>query len=188
MVFARAFYIFLLALVLACLEVQIEGGDGWAANLPTWRPCGESWYVKIYQKVFSGKEMTGYHLAMFSFVALIFHLPFFWGVKWSWPAEIDVWSIFFLFIVIWDYLWFVVNPHFSLKKFSGEHIFWHQKWWGSWPQDYWLAVGVSFVLAAANAIFFWSGYFVQWLITFFIFCGATFAVKIFIKVFKPDWE
>lgn len=31
-------YIFIMATVLAILEIQIEGKHGWAKNLPTWRP------------------------------------------------------------------------------------------------------------------------------------------------------
>jgi len=31
-------YIFVMATVLALLEIQIEGANGWARNLPTWRP------------------------------------------------------------------------------------------------------------------------------------------------------
>ncbi|MBI4036842.1 hypothetical protein HY385_00245, partial [Candidatus Daviesbacteria bacterium] len=68
-------YLFLMATVLAILEIQIEGKHGWAKNLPTWRPKSQSFFVKLYSKMMSGKEMTGYHLSMFSFVVLIFHLP-----------------------------------------------------------------------------------------------------------------
>lgn len=43
------------ALVLACLEIEIEGKDGWAKNLPTWRRkavvCGN-------------RPWTGYHTAL----------------------------------------------------------------------------------------------------------------------------
>ncbi|MCD4705862.1 hypothetical protein K8R61_02150, partial [bacterium] len=76
-------YIFIMALVLAILEVQIEGKNGWAASLPTWRPSEKERYVKFFKKIMGGKEMTGYHLSMFSFVALIFHIPFFFGLSWS---------------------------------------------------------------------------------------------------------
>lgn len=34
----KAVYVFIMALVLAILEVQIEGINGWAKNIPTWRP------------------------------------------------------------------------------------------------------------------------------------------------------
>jgi len=34
----QSIYLFVVALVLAFLEVQIEGKHGWASKLPTWKP------------------------------------------------------------------------------------------------------------------------------------------------------
>ena len=33
-------WVVLLAALFAQLEIQIEGDEGWAASLPTWRICG----------------------------------------------------------------------------------------------------------------------------------------------------
>ncbi len=184
----KSIYIFLMAIVLAILEVQIEGKHGWATNLPTWRPGDDKWYAKFYKKIMGEKEMTGYHLAMFSFVFLIFHLPIFWVYSWSLKEELDIISIFFIFIVIWDYLWFVVNPHFTIKNFKGDHIFWHRKWIGKWPSDYWFASLVSFLIAVIIDLFLNEGYLVKWLLMFVIFLSLTFLTKILIKKFKPEWE
>ena len=109
-------YLYLLALVLAFLEVQVEGEHGWAAKLPCWRPGGK-WYARIYTKVLGGKEMTGYHIGVFSFAFLMFHLPYMWGLLWSMGAEFATLSAFFLFVVVWDFLWFVINPHYG-KRFE----------------------------------------------------------------------
>lgn len=188
MLFLKPTYIFIMALVLAILEVQIEGGTGWAGNLPTWRPKSDSWYSKFYQKFMSGKEMTGYHLSMFSFVFLIFHLPFFFGIDWNLAKELDIWVIFLLFIVIWDYLWFVVNPHFTVKNFNGKHIFWHSRWIGSWPKDYWFSCFLSLFLAVIINSFLIQNYIVEWLIMFAVFVVLAFLSKILIKRFKPEWE
>ncbi len=187
-VLGKAVYIFVLALVLAILEVQIEGAHGWAANLPTWRPRENKWYVSFYKKIMSGKDLTGYHLSMFSFVFLIFHLPFFFGSRWTIAEELKVWSIFFLFIVIWDYLWFVVNPHFTIKNFKGEHVFWHQKWIWKFPSDYWFSSLISCLLALATELFFNSGYLKEWLVMFGALLALTWLAKIAIKKFKPEWE
>ena len=64
-------YLFVLACVLAILEIQIEGKHGWAQNLPTWRPKNKNWFIKLYAKFMSDREPTGYHMTMFSFVILV---------------------------------------------------------------------------------------------------------------------
>jgi hypothetical protein len=138
-------YLFGLAVVLAILEVQIEGQHGWAAKLPTWRPSSDKWYVKAYVKVMSGKAFTGYHLSMFSFVFLIFHLPYVFGLPLTWVSWLQTLSLFFFFIVLWDFLWFVLNPHYPLANFGSEHIDWHKRWWGVAPADYYGGLLLSLV-------------------------------------------
>jgi hypothetical protein len=51
-----------LALLLANVEVQIEGSAGWAANLPTWR-IEDGWLLDLF---WGGRPMTGYHVYIFS--------------------------------------------------------------------------------------------------------------------------
>lgn len=185
---AKPIYIFIMALILAILEVQIEGKHGWAANLPTWRPQPNKWYVKIFKKFTAGKEMTGYHLSIFSFVFLIFHLPFFWGNSWSLSKEAEALAVVALFFPVWDYLWFVVNPHFTVKDFKGEHIFWHRSWFLNLPSDYWLAFLISLVLAVVANYFLNPGYLINWLVMVVVFLILTILTKSFIKKFKPAWE
>lgn len=72
---ATNIYIFILAVFLAILEIQIEGPHGWAKNLPTWRPKSKGLILRLYQKLMSDREATGYHMVMFTFVLLMFHLP-----------------------------------------------------------------------------------------------------------------
>jgi len=109
-------YIFILAIALAILEIQIEGPNGWAKNLPTWRPHPNNWYVKLYMKSMSGREATGYHITMFSFVFLIFHLPYVFGATLTLEHWLQTMSFFIIFSVLWDFLWFVLNPSYPLKK------------------------------------------------------------------------
>lgn len=74
-------YLFIMAVVLAIVEIQIEGQHGWAKNLPTWRPDSTKWYAKLYGKMMSGKDLTGYHLSMFIFVFMILNLPYVFGLS-----------------------------------------------------------------------------------------------------------
>jgi hypothetical protein len=83
-------------LIVARLEVEIEGKDGWAKNLPTWKykldKEGKLWYkplgVQEYQeptcspwlqkfyvtyiRVLGGREFTGYH-RMVDIMQLFWH-------------------------------------------------------------------------------------------------------------------
>ena len=141
--FITNLYLFILAVVLAVLEIQIEGQHGWAAKLPTWRPDDQRWYVRAYSKIMSGKVFTGYHLSMFSFIFLIFHLPYVFGVLLTWSSWLQTLSLFFFFVVLWDFLWFVLNPHYPLSSFRREHIKWHQHWLGVAPVDYYGGLVIS---------------------------------------------
>lgn len=164
MLLIQILYLYLLALTLAFLEVQVEGPDGWAAKLPCWRPAGHKWYARIYTRVLGGKELTGYHAAVFSFSLLILHLPYAWGLPWSISAEFKTLSSFFLFVVVWDFLWFVINPHYGLKKFRPNCIAWHKRWLLGVPLDYWGAVALSFVFHLLYARSSALSVFLQWFI------------------------
>jgi hypothetical protein len=166
-------YLFVLAVVLALLEIQIEGAHGWAQNLPTWRPKNTKFW-KLYRKFMGDKEPTGYHLTMFTFVLLILHLPYVFGLDLNIFNWLKTLSLFFMFIVLWDFLWFVLNPHYPLKHFSKEHIWWHKKWWGRLPIDYYFGIIVSWLVllpiildSHQATIFDW------WLFNLLLFLGET---------------
>jgi len=188
LIYLQPIYIFLLALILAILEVQIEGAHGWAKNLPTWRANPQKWYAKIYTKIMGGKEMTGYHLALFSMIFILFHFPYASGLNWTISNEISTIIFFLFFIVVEDYLWFVVNPHFTVKNFKINHLFWHKKWLLKLPRDYWTAVLLSLILALIKNYYYTPGFIKNWAIAAGILLILTIATKLFIKKFKPEWE
>lgn len=131
---------------MALIEIQIEGKDGWAAKLPTWRPHPESKSAKFYAKIMSNKELTGYHLFLNIFLLLFMHWPFIWNWSWNIYQELEIMSLFMLFVVVWDYLWFILNPHFSMHDFGPTKVWWHKKWTGRIPTDYFFGIGVAIVL------------------------------------------
>jgi hypothetical protein len=133
--FVFAAYVLVTAFVFARLEIQIEGSNGWAANLPTWR-ISNKWTNLFY----GGRPLTGYHLWVQVFVFLMVHCPFALGFhEWSWAGEIRVIAFVILFFLVEDFLWFVMNPAFGLRRFKREHIWWHAKsWWWIMPRDYWV--------------------------------------------------
>ena len=126
-------FVSLLAFFFAKVEIQIEGAEGWAVNLPTWRVE----HHLLLTLFWGGRAMTGYHAWMFSFIALIFHLPLFMMASWSWMLEARVVSCIMLFWVVEDFLWFVMNPAFGLKRFKPQIVTWHPNWIFGAPVEYW---------------------------------------------------
>lgn len=126
-------WILILAIFFAQVEIQIEGQDGWAANLPTWR-IENHWLLNIF---WGGRPMTGYHAWAFPFILLIFHLPLFVLGQFSWKLEMRILGSLFLFWIVEDFLWFVLNKGFGIRKFHKKHIPWHKRWFLFLPCDYW---------------------------------------------------
>src|SRR5262245_16921539 len=116
-----AFY-FAVGFVLAHLEIQIEGKDGWAAKLPTWRR----------QFSFMHRPVTGYLVCMNLFLLMLLHLPIVY-VGFSVALEAEVLTFFFLLAVFWDYQWFVWNPHYGVSRFRKGNVWWYPTWVGPFP-------------------------------------------------------
>jgi hypothetical protein len=130
-------YLFAICLVLALLEIQIEGGDGWASALPTWR-IEQKWVLRLT----SGKPITGYHIWLNSLLILWLHMLFFFA-PWSLAGELMIAGTYFLMAVQWDFLWFVLNPHFGLSRFSKVHAWWFRNWYWGIPCDYYIGLTLS---------------------------------------------
>lgn len=124
----------LLAAVFAQVEIQIEGAAGWAANLPTWR-VENHWLLDCF---WGGRPLTGYHVWVFLFMALIFHLPFFLHGRHGLRLEFRIVGSLVLFWILEDFLWFVFNPAFGLSRFNPVFIPWHHHWMLGVPVDYWV--------------------------------------------------
>ena len=140
-------YLMITAAVLARLEIQIEGPNGWAANLPTWR-IAPNWLLDIF---WGGRPMTGYHAWMFPSIALFFHFPLVFFGRWSWRLEARLLGCILMFWIAEDFFWFALNPAFGLARFSPANIPWHVHWLGPAPTDYWV------FLSVAAALFWLSG-------------------------------
>jgi hypothetical protein len=135
-------WVVLLSFFFAQIEIQIEGGAGWAANLPTWR-IEKHWLLDLF---WGGRAMTGYHAWTFPFIVLFFHFPLFFMGHWSWQAESRVLSCIMLFWIVEDFLWFVINPAYGLARFSATAVPWHKHWLWLAPADYWIYMFVAVML------------------------------------------
>ena len=139
-------YVLLLGFFFANVEIQIEGAGGWAANLPTWR-VERHWLLDLF---WGGRPMTGYHAWVFSFMALVFHLPAVLLQRWSLNLEVRILGSLALFWIIEDWLWFVLNPAYGMQRFDPQLVPWHKHWLGPMPTDYWLfgCVGLALVIGS----------------------------------------
>jgi len=130
----------------ALIEIQIEGPAGWAQQLPTWR-IRSAWYDKF----FPGRPLTGYHLGIMTFIGIVAHLPFAFGLPWTSSGELRSIAFVLLFWVLEDFLWFALNPHYGLRRFRPQHIPWHARaWWWIAPRDYWIATAIGVALYLAS--------------------------------------
>jgi hypothetical protein len=125
-------WIAVLAILFAQAEIQIEGARGWAAGLPTWRIAGHP----VLSALFGGREVTGYHVFVFSFMAAVFHLPIFLTLRWSWRLEARVLGCLALFWILEDALWFALNPAYGLARLTPAQAPWHPHWLLGVPVDY----------------------------------------------------
>lgn len=139
------FWVLLVSYFFANVEIQIEGGKGWASGLPTWRIEKHP----LLDLFWGGRPMTGYHAWVFSFMFLIFHLSIFTTGKWNLKLESRILGSLMLFWIAEDFIWFILNPSFGLNKFSPEFIPWHKKWLFSMPLDY-----ITFTIAGIILLVF----------------------------------
>jgi len=140
MIYGLLVFMAVMAFVLALWEIQIEGKDGWAANLPAWR-LTKGWPVKLA----GGRPITGYHVLMTIFIIALVHLPLFF-VSWSWRLESLLLGFYVGMVLLEDFLWFIFNPHYGIKNFRKGKIWWHNRWWGPVPSFYWILLVVTILL------------------------------------------
>lgn len=124
-------FLFLIAFILAKLEINIEGKHGWAKNLPTWQIKN-----KVTSFIYGDLPLTGYHFWLMMFILVFLHFPFFIFKEWSLSIELRALSLFFFIWLVEDFLWFVLNPDYGFKKFNKENITWHHQWFTKIPISY----------------------------------------------------
>jgi hypothetical protein len=129
--------VFALCWLLAKAEIEIEGGEGWAVSLPTWR-----WEPEWWLNLTNGKAVTGYHVWLTLFLIAVYHLPLvFAGFSRELWAKCA--SSYLLTTAAWDLQWFAWNPAWGLKKFRSTPIPWFRRKLFGFPIDYYAAVAAS---------------------------------------------
>jgi hypothetical protein len=124
-------FVFACAFSFAKLEINIEGVNGWASKLPTWRKT-------INLPILRNHEMTGYHFWQFvCFLPLVIHLPFLF-LPWSFAVEAKILAFYLLMTSLEDFLWFVLNPAYGIKTYTPNGAKWHKKWILFLPVEIWI--------------------------------------------------
>jgi len=109
----------LLALIFACIEIEIEGPCGWADKLPT-PATGEN-----------KKSLTIYHYLIFCLMFFVFSSIFFIN-----PRNFNIANLAFvfaytlLFFTLEDFYWFSLNPYYEMDGTNvntGKKAWWHYK-------------------------------------------------------------
>jgi hypothetical protein len=145
----RVAFLFGYAMLFAAVEIEIEGSHGWAERLPTWFRVTTP-FARFYGLFMRGKPLTGYHAVMFLLPLWSFHIGFVGGVAWSWAAEATTLAAYMVWVVTWDFLWFLFNPRFGWTRFRKGEVWWHGGTWiGRFPIDYWGALAISLAIAAS---------------------------------------
>ena len=137
-----AVYLFAICWILAQLEIQIEGPDGWVSKIPTWR-LNAPWILRFT----NGKPITGYHVYLTALLLALFHFPLIF-IPFSKILEAKILSSYFLATFIWDFQWFVWNPGWGIKRFFKDPIWWFPVKIMGFPLEYYLGLIASFLTVA----------------------------------------
>ncbi len=155
-VFGMALFWFALAVIFALVEIESEGKYGWAEKMPTWYRT-QGLVARVYGLFLGGKPLTGYHAFMFFLPLVVFHSPFVMGVDWSLEQELLTVALYLAWCPLWDFLWFVLNPHYTIWNFRPQTVWWHAKscWVFGWfPIDYLTGWLLSITVVAIVSYFF----------------------------------
>jgi hypothetical protein len=181
-----ALLLFIYALIFAMVEIEIEGPDGWAEKLPTWYRV-TPWYARVFSRAIGGKPLTGYHATMIPLALLSFHVGFAFGQPWSIGAEAEVLARFGFWTIVWDALWFVLNPAFGWQRFRPGQVWWLGRVWiGPFPVEYWTALASSFVVAALPALL--GARVVGALVHHAAFCALQIALGLLVGLAAPAYQ
>lgn len=177
-------YILLFGIFLALLEIEIEGKHGWAKNLPTWRKNTKNASLGFLRSI------TGYHAILFLMILFLNHIVYIGFFGWNdITDEIMILAFHLFLITYWDFLWFILNPHFTYKKFKQEHIPWYtdSNWIMGFPIDYWYSGWLAGLLVGLNFLINGHSQVIDQFFTVLIIGGLIWLSLIFVSPIYHAW-
>lgn len=150
--------VWLTSYLLAKVEINLEGADGYAKNLPVeWRTNN-----KWLRSLIGG---TSYHLYMGLFLLVFLHSVVIILDAWTLRAEFLILSYLAFVTVAEDFMWFLFNPAkddktgkriYGIQNFKQERIPWFKdRWFLCCPAWYWWYLpigGLLYWLGGINAV------------------------------------
>ena len=116
------YFTLIFSLLYSLIEIEIEGKYGWMEK---------AYSVGVLEA--GGKNFTLYHIYMILVLILIY--AYVTDLKMN-SKSIGVFIFHItLFLLLEDFLWFVFNPHYTIKNYKKENIWWHaeQPWYKGIP-------------------------------------------------------
>ena len=107
-------FVVITSIIYAMIEIELEAKEGWMKNIPT---ANMIW--------FGNKYMTLYHIYMIilMFITFVFQNQ----MIFTFNSFLYTLSNMLLFLFLEDTLWFILNPYFTIKKYTKKDIWWHSK-------------------------------------------------------------
>ncbi len=131
-------YVIVTAGLLSKVEINIEGKHGYAEKLPVeWRTNNK--WMRLF---LTG---TSYHLYMGLFLLAMLHSAIL-ITGWTLRGELLILSFLAFVTVAEDFLWFVLNPHYGIRKFRRREIAWFKDRWFLVPLWYWFYLPSGVIL------------------------------------------
>lgn len=131
-----ALFVWLFALVFAMIEIEVEGPDGWAKNLPTPKNVlAHLSLYHVYMVLLAVVVVSGFVYFRYTrpcTTTTTFPLT----CRPARPAPHPLLMILFhivLYFLVQDFLWFVLNPKFTVLGYTQANIPWHKPWVGGVP-------------------------------------------------------
>ena len=127
---------------MAFWEAYVEGKHPWAKKALGWRKRITKRYV-----------LTAYHFWVNLMFAFLISLPL---VVYGWNSELAgvLISAGVIGLIVEDFLWFIVNPFWNLKKFNSKAVYWYH--WikiGKFEIPWGYVIGIA--IAVLSGIFLW---------------------------------
>lgn len=150
-IFAESLFLFVMAVLFGIFEIEAEGRHGWGEKFPTWyRVNGVA--AKLYGRI-TNKPLTGYHAALFFVPFFIMFWPMVATSTLTLHGAFMAFSLYFAWVVVWDFSWFALNPYYGVKKFRRNSVWWFasEPWlFARIPSGYILAWLTSLILAGVS--------------------------------------
>ncbi len=148
---APSLFLFALAVLFAVFEIEGEGKHGWGEKYPTYYRVttlpAKAWALVM------NKPLTGYHAALIPATIMIFLWPMAQDSTWSWHGVCAALAYYLAWTVIWDFSWFVLNPHYGVGMFRKDSVWWfaREPWlFARIPFSYCIAWTIALSLAAIS--------------------------------------